>query len=148
MELKGFLNVGFIWTLLEWLSRLWSTAENVDQHHPTYFPATKAPWQSVQQANIPTIIIATPPATFLCVLLSSFWLGRLGRRPGRCVSHYCCEAHSRSSVHTERGVIVVGFRFFSILYPFSLLSTPVLSACPLHTNSGCGKERRILIGPW
>ena len=24
---------------------------------------------------------------------------------------------------------------------------PVLSACPLHTNSGCGKERRILIGP-
>ena len=24
----------------------------------------------------------------------------------------------------------------------------VLSACPLHTNSGCGKERRILIGPW
>ena len=26
--------------------------------------------------------------------------------------------------------------------------TPVLSTCPLHTNSGCGKERRILIGPW
>ena len=25
---------------------------------------------------------------------------------------------------------------------------PVLSACPFHTNSGCGKERRILIGPW
>ena len=23
-----------------------------------------------------------------------------------------------------------------------------LSTCPLHTNSGCGKERRILIGPW
>ena len=28
-------------------------------------------------------------------------------------------------------------------------STPsVLSTCPLHTNSGCGKERRILTGPW
>ena len=26
--------------------------------------------------------------------------------------------------------------------------TPVLSTCPLHTNSGCGKERRILVGPW
>ena len=26
--------------------------------------------------------------------------------------------------------------------------TPVLSTCPLHTNSGCGKERRILIDPW
>ena len=25
---------------------------------------------------------------------------------------------------------------------------PVLSTCPLHTNSGCGKERRIFIGPW
>ena len=24
----------------------------------------------------------------------------------------------------------------------------VLSTCPLHTNSGCGKERRILSGPW
>ena len=28
------------------------------------------------------------------------------------------------------------------------LLLPVLSTCPLHTNSGCGKERRILIGPW
>ena len=25
---------------------------------------------------------------------------------------------------------------------------PVLSTCPLHTDSGWGKERRILIGPW
>ena len=24
----------------------------------------------------------------------------------------------------------------------------ILSTCPLHTNSGFGKERRILIGPW
>ena len=24
----------------------------------------------------------------------------------------------------------------------------VLSTCPFHTNSGCGKERRIFIGPW
>ena len=23
-----------------------------------------------------------------------------------------------------------------------------ISRCPLHTNSGCGKERRILIDPW
>ena len=28
------------------------------------------------------------------------------------------------------------------------LLPPVLSTCPLHTNSGCGKEGRILIGPW
>ena len=26
--------------------------------------------------------------------------------------------------------------------------SPGLSTCPLHTNSGCGKERRILIDPW
>ena len=29
-----------------------------------------------------------------------------------------------------------------------LCCLPVLSTCPLHTNSGCGKERRISIGPW
>ena len=28
------------------------------------------------------------------------------------------------------------------------VSLPVLSTYPLHTNSGCGKERRILTGPW
>ena len=27
-------------------------------------------------------------------------------------------------------------------------TTPVLSTCPFHTNSGCGKQRRISIGPW
>ena len=26
--------------------------------------------------------------------------------------------------------------------------SPVLSTCPPHTNNECGKERRILIGPW
>ena len=25
---------------------------------------------------------------------------------------------------------------------------PVVSTCPLQANSGCGKERRIYIGPW
>ena len=30
----------------------------------------------------------------------------------------------------------------------SWMDTAVLSTCPLHTNSGCGKERRIFIGPW
>ena len=25
---------------------------------------------------------------------------------------------------------------------------PVLSTCPPHTNNGCRKERRTLIGPW
>ena len=29
-----------------------------------------------------------------------------------------------------------------------LFISPVLSTCPPHTYSGCGKERRILIGPW
>ena len=28
------------------------------------------------------------------------------------------------------------------------IESPVLSTCPLHTISGCGKERHILIGPW
>ena len=32
----------------------------------------------------------------------------------------------------------------------ALLDTgsPVLSTCPIHSDSGCGKERRILISPW
>ena len=30
----------------------------------------------------------------------------------------------------------------------SWMDTAVLSTCPLHTNSGCGEERRIFIGPW
>ena len=34
------------------------------------------------------------------------------------------------------------------IYIHALHIPPVLSTCPLHTNSGCGKERRILIGPW
>ena len=29
-----------------------------------------------------------------------------------------------------------------------LLGPSYSSTCPLHTNSGCGEERRILIGPW
>ena len=32
--------------------------------------------------------------------------------------------------------------------PIGYIASPVLSTCPLHTNSGCGKERRMLIGPW
>ena len=32
---------------------------------------------------------------------------------------------------------------------YNTIQSPVLSTCPLHTNSGgCGKERRISIGPW
>ena len=29
-----------------------------------------------------------------------------------------------------------------------IVLTPVISTCPLHINSRCGKERRTLIGPW
>ena len=28
------------------------------------------------------------------------------------------------------------------------VSLPRLSTCPLDTNSGCGKERHIITGPW
>ena len=43
-------------------------------------------------------------------------------------------------------VINISVQYSGGLLPDIIL--PVLSACPLHTNSGCGKERRILIGPW
>ena len=45
------------------------------------------------------------------------------------------------------GTVIVCYNYALQQY---LMSTAllVLSTCPLHTNSGCGKERRILIGPW
>ena len=37
----------------------------------------------------------------------------------------------------------------SVCWPYPGVDiSPVLSTCPLHANSGCEKERRILIGPW
>ena len=30
---------------------------------------------------------------------------------------------------------------------YSTVITQALSTCPPHTNSGCGKERRMLFGP-
>ena len=31
---------------------------------------------------------------------------------------------------------------------YTYIFPPVLLTCPLHANSGCRKERRILLGPW
>ena len=45
-----------------------------------------------------------------------------------------------------RGFITISMAFnFFVIFRFF---PPVLSTCPFHTNSGCGKERRILIAPW
>ena len=33
-------------------------------------------------------------------------------------------------------------------YISTRIYSPILSSCSLHTNSGCGKRRRILVGPW
>ena len=46
-------------------------------------------------------------------------------------------------LYTLRALVTCVFCCCSLLH-----LTPVLSTCPLHTNSGCGKERRILFGPW
>ena len=45
------------------------------------------------------------------------------------------------------GVLYVCVRVFFYVTPYQVCYT-VLSICPLHTNSGCGKERRILLGLW
>ena len=52
---------------------------------------------------------------------------------------------SLSNTHYWYEVSMLKVRAVPVQYQYS---TPVLSTCPLHTNSGCGKERRILIGPW
>ena len=52
--------------------------------------------------------------------------------------------HTRAAISSQ-----LQYRETDIPAPLTRCSAPpVLSTCPLHTNSGCGKERRILIGPW
>ena len=46
--------------------------------------------------------------------------------------HYEIDSHTKEGVGSEERI--------------PMLYSPVLSTCPLHTNSGCGKERRLLIG--
>ena len=43
--------------------------------------------------------------------------------------------------HLEKGFEIASVESAQSLSQYS-------TTCPLHTNSGCGKERRILIGPW
>ena len=58
----------------------------------------------------------------------------------------CCFCTTADAMHTVlqlfRGTWYIFYTYTRKVLP------PVLSTCPLHTNSGCGKERRILIGPW
>ena len=60
--------------------------------------------------------------------------------------------HCRESAGTGPVVLkvvpVTGAVFLQVTMDRLILYTPVLSTCPLHTNSGCGKERCIIIGPW
>ena len=48
-----------------------------------------------------------------------------------------------STAVLDLGVCYRTDSFMYLLHSFQ----SVLSICPLHTNSGCGKERCILIGP-
>ena len=38
--------------------------------------------------------------------------------------------------------------YCTVLYCIAGTNNIILSTCPLHTISGCGKEGRVLIGPW
>ena len=42
--------------------------------------------------------------------------------------------------------LIAGYYITNASLPYIL--TPALTTCPLSTNSRCGKERRILSGPW
>ena len=55
----------------------------------------------------------------------------------------------KESYYYSSSSIVVGVERYIFAHSACMYDhTPVLSTCPLHTNSGCGKERRILIDPW
>ena len=55
----------------------------------------------------------------------------------------------------EKPIVMLYAVTFNMPTSYSIMSgrnpllycTPLLSTCPLHTDSRCGKERRILIGP-
>ena len=65
--------------------------------------------------------------------------------------HPVVNTYTKNSGNAQVFIIILSFELWSderygifvVLY-----NPPVLSTCPLHTNGGCGKERRILIGPW
>ena len=50
--------------------------------------------------------------------------------------------------HITRTHAAIRGSILSRVWSYSPNNTPVLSICPLHTDSGCRKERRVLIGPW
>ena len=51
------------------------------------------------------------------------------------------------SLALELSVTVCAVSFI-LLVAEEVYNSQVLSTCPLHTNNECGKERRILVGPW
>ena len=59
-----------------------------------------------------------------------------------CICSCSLRTLNRCSFVESTFINIGEFTFINIAH------TPVLSICSLHTISGCGKERRILIGPW
>ena len=57
----------------------------------------------------------------------------------------CC---LKKNLNTFCFVFKVEYFIVTVVYSDHGDASPVLSTCPLHSNSGCGKERRMLIGPW
>ena len=74
--------------------------------------------------------------------------GENERRPVSCAHSSWIKRSTLLCRKMTRVHPVVSFPLFVFLHTTHYYRPPVLSTCPLHTNSGCGKERRILIGPW
>ena len=60
---------------------------------------------------------------------------------GKYIYIYCCLHFFICQVYFLVGYMYIRARFTSAY-------APVLSTCPLRANSGCGKDRRTLTGPW
>ena len=96
-----------------------------------YASGLRSPELSAQVGRANSCVCACVCVLFPFVLDVRF-VGRISR------SHTGFLIHLPSAVHA---LIFLAGRIQPFLSPF-------LSTRPLHTNSGCGKERRILIGPW
>ena len=96
------------------------------------------------RSDFSTTKLPVPPSICVCVcvffpsILDIKFVGRTSR------GHTGGRSHRISHPPSFCGACLNFSREKDSAIPCSF--PPVLSACPLHTNSGCGKEGRILIG--
>ena len=127
-----------------------------DRHHPCAYPSCTVQYSTAQLTpSHPRVLAANP------MLHTNRKHYRTYIHIPTCPTHlHYSPDHRLSEVSPLLSSLqsAVHFRRFRsssgiignvvVLACFNSTESPVLSTCPLHTNSGFEKERRILIGAW